>query len=171
MFVTDPSKVDSLMRASVRTGKEEDNNKIICRLCGAAISFSSSSYTTAAKHVGTHAVMQEHLEAALAFADRAEEEGKPFPHREWKDHLSGGAGQRSVAAYMKQAPFAVGSERWRETRAAMARWIAADSLPLNLVESKSFWRFCTTLNGRCPTYSRKAISNKVSSSPTGLFGK
>ena len=170
LFVADPSKADALLRAVARTCKEEDKNKIICRLCGASISFSASSYTTAAKHVGTHGVTREHLEAALAFADKAEEEGKPFPHQEWKDHLSAGAGMRSVAVYMKQAPFDVGSPRWRETRAAMARWIAADSLPLNLVESKSFRRFCTTLNGRCPAFSRKAISNKVSSSPTELFG-
>ena len=139
-------------------------------MCGAAISFSASLYTTAAKHVGTHGVTREHLEPALAFADRAEEEGTPFPFQEWKDHLNAGAGLRKVASYMKQAPFDVGSQRWKETRAAMARWIAADSMPLNLVESKSFQRFCTTLNGRCPAYSRKAISNKVSSSPTGLFG-
>ena len=139
-------------------------------MCGHAISFSSSSYTTAAKHVGTHGVTRDHLEAALAFANRAEEDGKPFPFQEWKDHLQARAGLRKVASYMKQAPYDVGGQRWNETRAAMARWIAADSMPLNLVESMSFRHFCTALNGRCPAFSRKAISNKVSSQPTGLFG-
>ena len=59
----------------------------------------------------------------------------------------------------------MGGTSWREMRAALARWIAKDSMPLNLVESPAFRRFCTTLNGRCPTFSRKAITNKVSVSP------
>ena len=165
LFVADPSKANALLRASARTGKEEDKTKILCRMCAQAISFSASSYTTAAKHVGTHGVTRDSLEVAVAFANRAEEDGKPFPFQEWKDHLQAGAGLRKVASYMRQAPYDVGSQRWNETRAAMARWIAADSLPLNLVESPSFRRFCTTLNGRCPGFSRKAISNKVRSSP------
>ena len=165
LFVADPGKGDALLRASVRTGKEGDKNKILCRMCGHAISFSASSYTTAAKHVGTHGVTREKVEVAVAFADRAEEDGTPFPMQEWKDHLQAGAGLRKVATYMKQAPYTVGSARWSESRAALARWIAADSMPMNLVESPAFRRFCTTLNGRCPGFSRKAISNKVSISP------
>ena len=66
---------------------------------------------------------------------------------------------------MRQQPYAVGSMRWTESRAALARWIAADSMPMNLVESPAFRRFCTSLNGRCPGFSRKAISNKVSMAP------
>ena len=66
---------------------------------------------------------------------------------------------------MKQAPYETGGQRWREMRAALARWLAKDTMPLNVVESPAFRRFCTTLNGRCPGYSRKTISNKVSVSP------
>ena len=153
------------MRASVRTGQEEDKNKILCRMCGHAISFSASSYTTAAKHVGTHGVTRDNLEVAVAFADRAEEGGQAFPFQEWKDHLQAGAGLRKVVTYMKQAPYETGGQRWREMRAALACWLAKDSMPLNVVESPAFRRFCTTLNGRCPGYSRKTISNKVSVSP------
>ena len=165
LFVPDPGKADALLRLASRTGKDEDRNKILCRMCAHAISFSASSYTTAAKHVGTHGVTRENLEAAVAFADRAEEDGKSFPLQEWKDHIQAAAGLRKVASYMKQAPYDAGSQRWKEMRAAIARWIAADSLPLNLVETKSFRRFCSTLNGRCPAFSRKTISNKVSDSP------
>lgn len=165
LFVADPAKEDALLRASQRSGKEEDKNKILCRMCGHALSFSASSYTTAAKHVGTHGVTRDNLEVAVAFADRADDGGKPFPMQEWKDHLQAGAGLRQVATYMKRAPYPVGGAQWRETRAALARWIAADSMPMNLVESPAFRRFCTSLNGRCPGFSRKAISNKVSMSP------
>ena len=153
------------MCASVQMGKEEDKNKIIYRICSQAISFSASSYTMAAKHVGTHGVTRDNLKAAVAFADRAEEDSTTFPFPEWKDHLQTEAGLRKVATYMRQAPYTVGSTRWNENRVALARWIAADSMPLNLVESPAFHRFCTTLNGRCPGFSRKAISNKVSISP------
>ena len=75
-------KGDALLRASERTGKEEDKNKILCRMCGHAISFSTSSYTTATKHVGTHGVTGDNLKVAVAFADRAEEDGTSFPMQE-----------------------------------------------------------------------------------------
>ena len=44
-----------------RTGREEDNSKILCRICGYAISFSALSYTD------------------------VEEDGKPFPFQEWNE--------------------------------------------------------------------------------------
>ena len=108
LFVADPGKEDALLCAAERTSKEEDKNKILCQMCGHAISFSASSYTTAAKHVGTHGVTRESLEVAVAFADRAEDEGKPFPFQEWKDHIQTGARLHKVAAYMKRAPYPMG---------------------------------------------------------------
>ena len=77
--MADPAKEDALLRASERSGKEEDKNKILCRMCGHAISFSASSYTTAAKHVGTHGVTRDNMEVAVAFADRADDSSKLFP--------------------------------------------------------------------------------------------
>ena len=79
LFVANPGKGDALMRALVQTGKEGDKNKIICRMCSQAISFSASSCTMAAKHVGTHGVSRDNLEVAVAFANKAEEDGMAFP--------------------------------------------------------------------------------------------
>ena len=53
-----------------RTGKEGDKNKILCRMCGYAISFSALSYTD------------------------AEEDGKPFPFQEWKEMWAALDGRR-----------------------------------------------------------------------------
>ena len=64
---------------------------------------------------------------------------------------------------MRQAPYDTGSPMSQETHATVARWIAADSLPMAVVEIAAFRAFCRTLNGRCPAFSRKAISRKVSS--------
>ena len=68
---------------------------------------------------------------------------------------------KTVTSYMHQAPFTVGGQLWTETGAAIARWIASDSIHLNMVESEAFRSMCRTLNGRCPAYSWRTISRQV----------
>ena len=162
LYVHDPDKPDSLLRVSARTGVQGDKDKIICRICGKGVSFSSCSYTTAARHVLVHGVTRDNLDVAVAFANKADDDGKPFPSKEWQEQLASSKGARKVLSYMRQAPYETGSQLWRECQAAIAKWLAADALPMAVVETKAFRAMCRTLNGRCPAYSRKTITNKVS---------
>ena len=66
-----------------------------------------------------------------------------------------------VAHYMQQEAFATGTAPWQQMRSAITRWIAADSIQLSVVESPNFRRMCKALNGRCPSFSRKAVTNEV----------
>ena len=150
------------LRASARSGQAADKGKIICRLCGSYISFASSSYTAAARHVGTHSVTRENMEVALAFAAKAEDAGATFPMKEWKEHLEAGSGKRRVYTYMHQTAHEAGTSAWTHQRDAIARWVASDTMALSVVESKAFRRMCASLNGRCPGFSRKTIATRVS---------
>ena len=164
LFRAKPGVPGGLLRLSDQTGDAKDKNKIICRLCENAISFAASSYTTAEKHVGTHGITRDNFEVALSMANAAGQQR--FPMQEWRDRLAAGAGDRKVSQYMQQVPYATGSPLWRDMRTAVAQWIAADSMPLSVVESTAFRRLCQALNGRCPTFSRKTISNKVRTLPS-----
>ena len=163
LYVHDPNKEGVLLRGSAKSGMQADHHKIVCRLCGNMISFAASSFTTAARHAGVHGVTRDNLDVAVALANKADENGEAFPLKEWQTQLAAAEGTRRVFSYMRQAPYDTGSPMWQETRAAVARWIAADSLPMAVVETAAFRAFCRTLNGRCPAFSRKAISRKVSS--------
>ena len=163
LYVHDPKKEGVLLRGSAKSGLQADHHKILCRLCGHMISFAASSFTTAAKHAGVHGVTRDNLDVAVALADKADENGELFPLKDWQTQLAEAEGTRRVFSYMRQAPYETGSPMWQETRAAIARWIATDSLPMTVVETAAFRAFCRTLNGRCPAFSRKAISKKVSS--------
>ena len=169
MYVSDAAKGDAPLRAVARTGREQDKNRIICRLCGGHISFAASSYTTASRHIMTHGVTKANLEVAVAFAAKAEEEGKPFPMKEWKAHLEAGDGKSKVYTYLQQVQHEMGTHAWKSHRDAIARYIAADTLPLATVESPAFRSLCKSLNGRCAAYSRKTISTKVSSLVLPMF--
>ena len=143
-------------------GLQGDKDKIICRICGKGVSFSSCSYTAAARHVLVHGVTRDNVDVAVAFANKTDADGKPFPSTEWQKQLASSKGARKVLSYMQQAPYKTGSQLWRECQAAIAKWLAADALPMAVVETKAFRAMCRTLNGRCPAYSRKTITNKVS---------
>ena len=162
MYVHDPNKPDSLLRVSAQTGLQGDKDKITCRICGKGVSFSSCSYITAARHVLVHRVTRDNVDVAVAFANKADANGKPFPYTEWQEQLASSKGGRMVVSYMRQTPYGTGSQLWRECQAAIAKWLAADALPMAVVETKAFRAMCCTLNGRCPAYSRKTITNKVS---------
>ena len=162
LYRADPAVMGALLRADTLTGLAKDKKKIVCRLCSGAISFAASSYTTAEKHVATHGVTRGNVDIALALAQKADEGGQAIPMQAWKDRrLAAGEGDRKVRQYMEQAPYATGGQLWREIRTAAARWIATDSMPLSVVESVAFRRFCTALDGRCPPLSRKSITKRV----------
>ncbi len=163
LYVADEAKSGALLRASAKTGRQEDKGKIICRMCRANISFAASSYTAASRHVGTHGVTRENIEVAVAFAAKADESKEEFPLKEWKDHLEAGDGKRRVYTFMQQARHETGTQMWKQHRDAIARWVASDTMAISVVESRAFRKMCTALNGRCPAFSRKAISNRVSS--------
>ena len=109
-----------------------------------------------------HRVTWDNVDVAVAFANKANDGGKPFPSKEWTEQLALSKGARKVLSYMWQAPYETGSQLWREYQAAIAKWLATDALPMAVVETKAFRAMCRTLNGRCPAYSRKTITNKVS---------
>ena len=83
LYVHDPDKPYSLLRVSTQTGLQGDKDKITCRICGKGVSFSSCSYTTAARHVLVHGVTRDNVDVAVAFANKADADGKPFPYTEW----------------------------------------------------------------------------------------
>ena len=120
-FVEDPNKHGSLLRASSRIGQEANKNKILCRLCSAAISFSACSYTTASKHVQMHDVRHENMDVVLALANKAYDDKKPFPMKEWKEQLESTTGAQKVFAYMRQSPYDSGGQMWRELCSAIAK--------------------------------------------------
>ena len=109
-----------------------------------------------------HGVTRDNVDVAVAFANKADADGKPFPYTEWQEQLASSKGGRMVLSYMRQTPYGMGSQLWRECQAAIAKWLAADALPMAVVETKAFRAMCRTLNGRCPAYNRKTITNKVS---------
>jgi hypothetical protein len=152
-----------LLRYSRISGEEKDKNKIQCKLCDAPISFSASSFTAAEKHVGTHGVTRDNVELAMAMVSKAEEEGNQFPMKEWKELAAGKVkgGERKVYTYMTQDPYTVGGTQWQETITAVAKWIAKDCMPLNIVESPGFRALCRSINGRCPAFSRKSVTRRV----------
>ena len=161
LYTADPSNPGALLRMDVRMQDKRDHNKIVCRICGKGISFSGSSYSSAEKHVRSHGVTREALELAVEMCDKAESANQAFPMDQFKDALAARGGERKVTHYMQEQPYAVGGQLWKEMRAAIARWIATDSIQLSVVESPAFRTFCRALNGRCPWYSRKTISNQV----------
>ena len=165
LYVHDPDKEGALLRGSARTGLQADHHKIICRLCGHMISFAASSFTSAARHAGVHGVTHDNLDVAVALANTADDNGEDFPLKRWLNQLASAEGTRKVSTYMRQDPYDTGSQMWQDIRASIARWIAADTLPMTVVESAAFRAFCRSLNGRCPGFSRKTISRKVSSLP------
>ena len=85
MYVHDPNKPDSLLCVWARTGLQGDKDKIMCRICRRGISFLCYSYTTIARHVLVHGVTRDNVDVAVAFANKADYDGKPFPSKEWQE--------------------------------------------------------------------------------------
>ena len=52
------------------------------------------------------------MDVALALANKADDDKKPFPMKEWKEQLESTIGARKVFAYMRQSPYDRGGPNW-----------------------------------------------------------
>ena len=162
LFRKDPQKPDALMRYDHITQDAKDHGKVVCRLCGKGVSFAGSSLTTCVKHVASHGVTRTLAQLAEEWCEQAEAKNEHFPLAQWRALVEEKTGDPRISRFMQQEAYPVGHKLWQETKEALARWIATDSIQLSVCESPAFRNFCRALNGRCPGYSRKAITAKVS---------
>ena len=179
LYVQDPEK------GGVKVKVAEDGTYrrfVTCRICGNDYSFNKGSYTAATNHLGLHRLFTEaQVQEAVAWADKADAEGLPFPldklpqevpvavagrHGDGAGPSTSGAGALSqqvamMHRFVRPKEFTRNTVAWKRVVTAVTKWIAADSLPFSVVESEAFREFARHLEPRFPAFTRKAVVSEV----------
>ena len=184
LYVQDPKREGMMLVEEEEVGEGRVRKYVTCRICSKHYSFNKGSYTAVTNHLMSHNVTTlARIEEAVAWADKANAEGLPFPVEKLAGWLpaaavcergSGGARGPSTSGagvaeqvammrrFAKPPQHAIRSQAWHWALTATTKWIVTDCLPFSTVESEAFRSFARHLESRFPDFSRKAVVSEVS---------
>ena len=163
---------DDLARPGHRLCVEMSNKQGACVLkirgciCRTLISYHNNLWTCAATHILSHNIATpQDIATITALVSECEAHGEPFPIHKLPTpptmKKETGDSVALIRCTFSAPSYETDTQPYHQIKRTIAKWTTADCLPYRTVEMHAFRAMTRTLDPKCPSFGRKAVTSQM----------